>query len=306
MTILYLGLSLLCFLGAFFLLVRSLFSDREFDEIAEARLGDKLIKVKSKSALFNICAPLLDKFIVPYTSQMHIDNFRKEMKRKLVTAGMEEEVTPDQLYGLKILIGFVFPVMGMVLNIVVDTGFPIILFLVIMVIGYFYPELWVNGRIKQRHLDIRLAIPFVMDMLTLSIEAGLDFLPAVTKVVTYANPSALIDEFQKFLNDVKLGATRSESLRQLSWRINMQEISSLVAILVTADQMGISISGILRQQADTLRNDRFMKAEKMGAYASQKILFPLVFFIMPAIFIIIFAPVGFKIYMTLTSKNSPF
>ena len=98
----------------------------------------------------------------------------------------------------------------------------------------------------------------------------------------------------KFISDgteIQLGASRGDALRNFAWRVNMEVISSFVAILVTADQMGASIGPVLRAQSDLLRNQRFMKAEKAGAAASQKILFPLIFLILPAVFIMIFGPV---------------
>ncbi|MEK7791276.1 MAG: type II secretion system F family protein, partial [Deltaproteobacteria bacterium] len=116
-----------------------------------------------------------------------------------------------------------------------------------------------------------------------------------------AKRSPFIDELEVVLNEIKLGTTRADALRNMATRINMPEISSLVAVLVTAEQMGSSISAALKSQADQIRNDRFIRAEKAGAAASQKILFPLIFFIVPAVFIVVLGPLIAKLLQKLFS-----
>ena len=128
-------------------------------------------------------------------------------------------------------------------------------------------------------------------MLTLSTEAGLDFIGALQKVVEKTRPGPLVQEIERMLQQIQLGTTRADSLRDFGWRVDLQEISSLVAVLVTADQMGSPLGAVLRVQSDLIRTQRFTNAEKKGAAASQKLLFPLIFFIMPAVFIMIFGPV---------------
>ena len=93
------------------------------------------------------------------------------------------------------------------------------------------------------------------------------------------------------IQEIQLGTTRAEALRHLGTRIDLQEVSSFIAVLVTADQMGSSFGDVLRVQSDLIRTQRFANAEKKGAAAAQKVLFPLIFFIMPAVFIMIFGPV---------------
>ena len=134
-------------------------------------------------------------------------------------------------------------------------------------------------------------MPFVIDLLTLSTEAGLDFIGALQKVVEKTRSGPLVDEIQRMLQQIQLGTTRAESLRELGARIDLQEIASLVAVLVTADQMGSPLGPVLRVQSELIRTQRFTSAEKKGAAASQKLLFPLIFFIMPAVFIMIFGPI---------------
>ncbi len=160
----------------------------------------------------------------------------------------------------------------------------------IVLFMFFMPNLHVDSLRKMRQLEIRISMPYVVDLLTLSIEAGLDFMGAIGRVVEKAPESPLVEELSILLKDIQLGKTRAQALRAMSDRIDMQEMSSFVAVLISSDQMGASIGNVLRAQSDSMRNERLTKAEKMGAQASQKILIPLIFFIMPAVFLIIFGP----------------
>jgi tight adherence protein C len=134
------------------------------------------------------------------------------------------------------------------------------------------------------------ALPFVVDLLALSTEAGLDFIGAIQKVVEKAAPSPFIDELTQVLKEIKVGSSRAEALREMAFRINMQEVNSFVAVLVSADQMGASIGKVLRQQSEQIRTLRFLRAEKAGAVAAQKLMFPTFALILPAILIVMLAP----------------
>jgi tight adherence protein C len=137
---------------------------------------------------------------------------------------------------------------------------------------------------------VKRAMPFIVDLLALSTEAGLDFVGAIGKVVEKARPSPLVEEFEQVLKEIKVGSSRAEALREMALRLDMPEVSSFVAILISADQMGAPIGRTLRQQSDQIRTQRFMAAEKAGAAAAQKLIFPTVLFIIPAVFLMIFGP----------------
>jgi tight adherence protein C len=127
--------------------------------------------------------------------------------------------------------------------------------------------------------------------LALSTEAGLDFIGSIQRIVEKAENSVLADEFAQVLRDLKLGSTRSESLKKMADRLDISEVTSFVTVLVDADSTGASIAGVLKQQSVQMRLERFTRAEKEGARASQTILIPLMLFILPAVFIMVFGPV---------------
>jgi len=133
--------------------------------------------------------------------------------------------------------------------------------------------------------------------LALSVEAGLDFFGAIQKIVDKADDqnSVLAEEFKTVLKDIKVGSSKTEALKEMAARLDMNEITSFVAVLIDAEATGASIAQVLKDQSIQMRLERFVRAEKAGARASQLILLPLMVFILPAVFIMVFGPmlVGF-------------
>lgn len=267
----------------------------------EEAKGEVPSSAVSKSLILRLCRPLIQAYLLPSVANFKINNFRKEKKQKIASAGLTDELTADELFALKLLLTLLLPLMALIYNFALNVANPMVLIIIFGAVGYYFPELWLKSVIKERQQEIRLALPFVIDLLSLCTEAGLDFMGAIQRVVIKAKRSPFIDELQVVLNEIKLGTTRADALRNMAMRINMPEISSLVAVLVTAEQMGSSISVALKSQADQIRNDRFIRAEKAGAAASQKILFPLIFFIVPAVFIVVLGPLIAKLLQKLFS-----
>lgn len=257
---------------------------------AKAQLG-VAEDMEIKSFILKFSKKLYRGLIMIIARNLLSEDKEKAIRRKLVTAGALDLLPPLEFMAFKIFLGFGLPIGIIAYNVISRAGLSTTMIIGIGLFGWFYPNLWVNGLKKARQDAITLALPFVIDMLTLSTEAGMDFMGAVQKVCEKARPSPLIEELERVLKEVQLGASRGDALRNFAWRVDMESISSFVAILVTADQMGAPIGAVLRAQSDLLRNERFLKAEKAGAAASQKILFPLIFLILPAVFIMIFGPV---------------
>jgi tight adherence protein C len=162
------------------------------------------------------------------------------------------------------------------------------------IIGFFYPNIWLSGMVSKRSDEVLRAMPFIVDMLALSVEAGLDFIAAIQRVIEKAPQSALVEEFETLIKEIKIGSSRADGLRQLSWRVNVIEINSFCATLVAADSVGASIAPLLKQLSAEIRVKRTARAEQMGATAATKILFPMILFILPAVLVAIFAPMLLK------------
>jgi tight adherence protein C len=196
------------------------------------------------------------------------------------------------MLGLIVLGAFIGLLFGLVLNLRLQFGL-IVLFT--FGVGIYWPMLWVRGRIRRRQDEIRRGLPYALDLLTLSVEAGLDFTQAMTRIVKKLGNGALAVELGQTVRDIHLGRTRVQALRDLSRRVDLSELNSLVGALIQADELGSSRGPILRIQADQLRVRRSQAAEKLAMEAPVKILLPLILFIFPTIFIMIFGPIALKL-----------
>lgn len=274
---------------ATFLFARMLMQEQE-SRAAQEQLEHEGER-KASGGLLKITRPFFTQYVVPMIrGKPFWDNKRTIYRRKIITAGLKEDLTPDEFIAFKAFLIIFFPIVGGTLRAaeLIDVSWYLIL--ASTVAGWFYPDFWANSRIAERHRQIRKAMPFIVDLLALSTEAGLDFIGAIGKVVDKANSSPLVDEFSQLLKEIKVGASRAEAMREMALRVNMPEVNSFIAILVSAEQMGASIGKILRQQSEQIRNERFVAAEKAGAIAGQKLILPVVIFILPAVILMIFGP----------------
>jgi tight adherence protein C len=276
---------------AIYFLVRTVFSDEERRSAGKALGNYRSDAPDAGNVILRYSRPFFSRYVVPIVEDLKIDDTRKTLKKKLASAGLSEALTPDELYSFKLFLIIGFPVLLAFMKLAWEMDIPGYAFPVSMVLGYYYPDkLWLGSVIKRRQEDIKRAMPFVVDLLALSTEAGLDFMGAIGKVVEKAKPSPLIQELEMLLKEIKIGSSRAEAMRSMAWRIDLMEVNSFVAVLISADEMGASIGKILRQQSEQIRHERFVRAEKAGAKATQMVLIPMMLFIMPAIFIIIFGP----------------
>ena len=162
-------------------------------------------------------------------------------------------------------------------------------------IGYMFPNSWLKVKAKQRQKEIQRTLPDVLDLLTVSVEAGLGFDAALLKVGE-KQKGVLAEEFLRVLQEIKMGRPRRESLRDLAKRNKpAEDLSNVVASLVQADQLGISIGGVLRNQAKQIRQKQRQRAEEKAQKAPVKMMIPLVFFVFPSIFIVVLGPAVIQI-----------
>jgi len=157
------------------------------------------------------------------------------------------------------------------------------------VFGYVGPVFYLKKKKDERIRAINRGLPDVLDILTVSVEAGLGFDAAIVKVVEKTT-GILSDEFHKMLQEMKMGKSRREALRNLSNRSGTEDMNQFVGAIIQADQLGIRIGNVLRIQSEDMRQKQRQRAEEKAMKAPIKILFPLVMFIFPTIFIIILGP----------------
>jgi len=163
--------------------------------------------------------------------------------------------------------------------------------------GAGYPLLWLRDRVRARHRAVARALPYGLDLLTLSVEAGLDFPAALAKVVEKGRSGPLAEELSVVLKELRLGKTREEALRNLARRVDLPALTSFVQALVHADRMGTPLGKVLRILSTQLRIERSQRAEKLANEAPVKLLLPLVFFIFPTLFLMLFGPLGHHVLL---------
>ncbi|MBS2021123.1 MAG: type II secretion system F family protein [Deltaproteobacteria bacterium] len=224
---------------------------------------------------------------------------------KLRKAGMPYELRASELVAFQIVSGAVFLGLGALVAFWLDYPFLVgengldltgtAVMLVTALLGFLYPLLWLNDRVRIRHHLITRALPYNLDLLTLSVEAGLDFAAAIGKVVEKGRKGPLADELSITLRELKLGKTREEGLRNLAARVDLGTLTTFVNALIQADKMGTPLGKILRIMSTQMRIERTQRAEKLANEAPVKMLFPLIGFIFPTIFLILFGPIVYQV-----------
>ncbi len=192
--------------------------------------------------------------------------------------------------GVKVLSAIVFAIAFTIIFLAVS-GFPVnILFGVGgLAVGYMAPEFWLGRKIRQRQTDMILQLPDALDLLTISVEAGLGFDAALAKVVEKME-GPLISEYRQALAEIRMGRLRRDALRDVAARCDVQAVTNFIGAIVQAEQLGVPIAKVLQIQSQQLRIERRQRAEEAAAKAPVKMLFPMVGCIFPTIFIVILGP----------------
>lgn len=158
-------------------------------------------------------------------------------------------------------------------------------------LGFYLPDMILKSKIQKRQQEILGNFSTTVDLAALIIESGLDYLTAFERIISIAKKKTVLEEeLEKTLNEIKLGYSRREALERFANRTGVQEVRSLVGLIIQSDELGTSLVDLLRNFSADLRSRRMSRAEKMAAQASTKMLFPLFFFIFPTIFVLILSP----------------
>ncbi len=218
--------------------------------------------------------------------------FLSDVTQQIARAGGLAGMTPAELVVYGGAAGVVALAFGLL--VVAATGWPVYSVLLATLLGLVLPFIWLRDRVKERQSAILAELPFHLDLLTLCIEAGLDFTAGVAKMVEKGKPGALRDEFGAFLAELRIGKTRAEALEAMSARVGLPQLTTFIAALIQTDRLGTGLARTLRVQAEQLRTERFQRAEAQALEAPVKMLIPLVLFFFPTIWIILMAPLAFQ------------
>jgi len=243
-----------------------------------------------------VVVPLLNaisKRIMQLTPEAQLESIRS----KLDAAGMLQKTSPGAFLGKRLMYTVVLGLAGLAVLFVVpnlSTLYKLLIVILLPVAGYYLPMSQVNSQIKRRQQSIVRDLPDALDLMTICVEAGLTFDAAMTKVYEKWD-NEIAAAFGRVLGEIQLGKPRREGLRDLAKRMQVPDLTSFLAAIIQADQLGVSIARILRIQSDQMRVKRRQRAQEKAQQAPIKMLFPMVFMIFPSMFLVLLGPAALLI-----------
>ncbi|NJN15347.1 MAG: type II secretion system F family protein [Oscillochloris sp.] len=263
-------------------------------------IGERLNQFTERSMTLEeleLQLPFRDRVLLPITKSLLATlgkygpkQSAERLKTNLQQAGNPGNITPSMFVGLRVVLALL---LGVIVTLVtfrtMDLSQALMYSAIGFVLGYMLPVIWLGRQITARKKAILKALPDALDLLCICVEAGLAFDLALQRV-TDKWDDELAREFKKVLSDIRLGRTRREALKDLGVRTGVEDVQTFCAAIIQADQLGVSMSKILRLQADQMRVRRRQRAEEAAQQAPIKMLFPMVFLIFPALFVVILGP----------------
>lgn len=237
-----------------------------------------------------VLAPMLRK-LTTFFSRFAPSKGMEKVQQQLLEAGSPAGLGPREFFGVRLLMGLGLGGVMFLLFLLSGGGLLQLVGLpaAVGLVGYLLPSFWLGGKVRQRKTEIIRALPDAIDLLTISVEAGLGFDPALGRVVEKWD-NALTREFGRMQSEIRVGAARREAMREMATRVNVDDLNVFVSAIVQADQLGVSISQVLRVQSQQMRMRRRQRAEEQAHKAPVKMIFPMVFLIFPALYIVLLGP----------------
>ncbi len=249
----------------------------------------------SQDIFQRILLPLLNqigKAASRFTPQATLESAR----RRLEMAGNPMNLDPAVFLVFRFVLAFLFGGTVFVVYLVSGRNWlqGLGLSVIFLLVGFFFPDLWLSGRVASRQKGIFRAMPDALDLLTICVEAGLGFDAAMSKVnEKWDNDLAL--EFGRVIQEIRLGKLRRDALRDMAERLGVAEMTSFVAAVIQSEQLGVSMAKVLRIQSDQMRVRRRQMAEEEAHQAPIKMIFPIGLLIFPSILIVLLGPAAMKL-----------
>jgi tight adherence protein C len=287
-------LGLLCLAGAAFLLGEAVTAPARERQVSVKRAATY---GKFRAALGERERPFRDRVVEPAKARLaglvlkvHPQTTTDSVRTKLHAAGLGRTVSPTGFLAAKAALGIGGAVLGAFFGGALAGGVGVLVFAAALGgIGFLAPDFVIGSRARRRRDSIKAQLPDALDLLAVSVEAGLGFDGAISKLTDHMD-GPLTEEFGLTLNEIRIGETRQDALKKLSERCDTPEVSGFTRAIIQADQLGISLGRILRVQATDSRLRRQAAAEEKAMKAPIKMLFPTVLFIFPAMFLVILGP----------------
>lgn len=257
----------------------------------ETPIEDRKYKDKPPT-IYRLLWPIIELLSVSLSWTLS-EKAEASIQTALLRGGQDYTLNPKQFHAGKILSAVFGLLLGLLLASALGRG-GFSFALILAVLAYYYPNLWLKEVTVKRNTAILKALPFFVDLLTLSIEAGLNLSGSLQAAVDRSKPGPLVTEIDRSLREIRGGKARMDALRDFSDRLNFTPITSFVSALIQGEKTGSSLSPILRAQSDQRRIERFLRAEKLAMEAPVKMLGPLILCIFPCTFIVIGFPIATK------------
>jgi tight adherence protein C len=237
-----------------------------------------------------VIAPIL-KGLASFITRFTPANTVEATRHNLELAGRPYNWGPTEFFGFRVLGAVVLGVFAFLLLWMAKQPFTthVIGTIIGAVLGFLLPALWLSGRIRRRQDEIIKALPDALDLLTICVEAGLGFDAAMAKVAEKWE-NELSRAFGRVIQEIRLGKLRREALREMEHNVGVTDVTSFVAAVIQADQLGVSMSKVMRIQSEQMRIKRRQRAEEKAHQAPIKMLFPMVFLIFPSIYVVLLGP----------------
>ena len=257
---------------------------------------------KSGSRIANAFGKL-GKFAAPVKPQDY-----SSVRLKFLRAGIRNEKATVSFWGAKIFLMICLAVIFIILRFwifkIMSYQMTVMAGVLSALLGFYLPDIWLRQKTDKRKEKILKALPDALDLLVVCVESGMGLDSAIYRVAREMrlNSPELSDELQLMNLELRAGKSRRDALKNLALRTNLEEINSLVTLLIQTDQFGTSMADALRIYSDSYRTQRYQRAEELAAKVPVKLLFPLVFFIFPALFVVLLGPAGISIYNALLKQ----
>jgi tight adherence protein C len=285
-------------------------SKRRYATVLQTQVGaapDSIANFRQEqlktNALERLIFPFAGKVVSSVTRLTPLDLYGRT-NRLIELAGNPPSMTAERIVAFKIigaiaglvvgiLVAPVLPFKGLVPTVVIPVFFAFT--------GYTFPSAGLASKASKRQKEIRKALPDTMDLLTISVEAGLGFDAALAQVVKNV-PGPLSEEIARMLQEMQIGVSRTEALRHVNDRTEVPELDGFVLSMIQADKYGVGVAKVLRAQSTELRQKRRQRAEEVAQKVPLKLLFPMIFMVLPALFIVILGPGAIKVYENFFGK----
>ena len=256
----------------------------------------------------SLSRPFTERMVKPFLqnigqalANMTPSEIRSNIEKRIIYAGKQQSMTFPRFITIQILLAvLLFALFMFVFSLLpsIPTGSAIVLSLLVGLLGFVLPILSLSSMARKRQVLIQKSLPDFLDLLLVSVDAGLGFDMAL-KRVTSQMEGPLAQETSRALEEIRIGRSREEALRGIVHRTGVPDLSSFISAIIQAEQLGTNIANTLRIQANTMRQKRRQRAEKAAMQAPIKMIFPMAFFIFPVMFVVILGPVLLQIVRVL-------